>query len=112
MREREDEKETVGESEGAEVDERAWGWDSERENEKEEGGESEEGERECVREMSSAVSLRDDFIDICPLIYFRMKDANVTSDQLEDRRSQHVTFDLISSVDGPLSSQIRFGCVS
>ncbi|XP_017335638.1 coiled-coil domain-containing protein 17 [Ictalurus punctatus] len=36
-----------------------------------------------------------------------MKDANVTSDQLEDRRSQHVTFDLISSVDGPLSSQIR-----
>lgn len=68
--------------------------------------------RRGVREMSSAVSLRDDFIDICPLIYFRMKDANVTSDQLEDRRSQHVTFDLISSVDGPLSSQIRFGCVS
>lgn len=96
---RQSEKETVGEGEGAEVDERA--------NEKEEGG-----ERECVREMSSAVSLRDDFIDICPLIYFRMKDANVTSDQLEDRRSQHVTFDLISSVDGPLSSQIRFGCVS
>ncbi|XP_062412483.1 coiled-coil domain-containing protein 17 [Sardina pilchardus] len=35
------------------------------------------------------------------------KDADAPPDSPEDRRPQHVTFDLISSVDGPLSNQIR-----
>ncbi|XP_041912867.1 coiled-coil domain-containing protein 17 [Alosa sapidissima] len=37
----------------------------------------------------------------------RAKDADAPPDFPEDRRTQHVTFDLISSVDGPLSNQIR-----
>ncbi|XP_026789426.3 coiled-coil domain-containing protein 17 [Pangasianodon hypophthalmus] len=36
-----------------------------------------------------------------------VKDADVASDQLEDRKTRHFTFDLISAVDGLLSSQIR-----
>ncbi|KAF7711831.1 hypothetical protein HF521_000842 [Silurus meridionalis] len=36
-----------------------------------------------------------------------VKDTNITSEQLDDRKTQHINFDLISSVDGPLSSQIR-----
>ncbi|KAK3556638.1 hypothetical protein QTP70_010828 [Hemibagrus guttatus] len=36
-----------------------------------------------------------------------VKDINVTPDHLDDKGTQHITFDLISSVDGPLSSQIR-----
>ncbi|XP_072539127.1 coiled-coil domain-containing protein 17 [Salminus brasiliensis] len=35
-----------------------------------------------------------------------MKEADVSSNLVEDKKTQHVTFDLIS-VDGPLSSQIR-----
>ncbi|XP_017577046.1 coiled-coil domain-containing protein 17 isoform X1 [Pygocentrus nattereri] len=35
-----------------------------------------------------------------------MKEADISSDVPEDKKTQHVTFDLIS-VDGPLSSQIR-----
>ncbi|KAL6458105.1 hypothetical protein MHYP_G00333350 [Metynnis hypsauchen] len=35
-----------------------------------------------------------------------MKEADVSSDVPEDKKTQHVTFDLIS-VDGPVSSQIR-----
>ncbi|XP_060723526.1 coiled-coil domain-containing protein 17 [Tachysurus vachellii] len=36
-----------------------------------------------------------------------VKDTNVTPDPLEDWRIQHLTFDLISSADDPLSNQIR-----
>ncbi|XP_030646999.1 coiled-coil domain-containing protein 17 [Chanos chanos] len=35
------------------------------------------------------------------------READVPTDSPEDRKPQHITFDLTSSVDGPLSAQIR-----